>query len=126
MPSDLTRQTMTTAEILAELQRRLDPEPRVDDKAEKTIGRRCYLKPVPEVTCADGLHMSVQASEYHYCSPRDRFGPYTQVEIGFPSAPVARLLPFAEAPERPTATVYGYVPLEIVAETVADHGGFAS
>ena len=51
-----------------------------------------------EVVCADGFSMSVQASETHYCSPReDGAEKYTAVEVGYPtstavyfSAPVSR------------------------------------
>ena len=39
----------------------------------------------PHVFCKDGEHLSVQASKTHYCTPRDDYGPYTHVEIGFPS-----------------------------------------
>lgn len=37
-----------------------------------------------QITCQDGTTLSVQVSETHYCSPRDNFGPYYQVEVGFP------------------------------------------
>ena len=40
---------------------------------------------IPEIVCKDGTTLSVQASEFHYCTPRDNKGPYTHVEIGFPS-----------------------------------------
>lgn len=37
------------------------------------------------VVCADGASMSVQASRLHYCTPEDDEGPYTAVEVGYPS-----------------------------------------
>jgi len=35
-------------------------------------------------------------------------------------------MPFAEQEEHPTDTVYGYVPVSIVDEVIAKHGGFKS
>ena len=78
------------------------------------------------VQCADGFHMSVQARATSYCSPRNNTGPYTQAEVGFPSAPEPLLLPFAEDPEKPTQTVYGYVPRNVIATVIAKHGGMIS
>ena len=38
------------------------------------------------VVCKDGFTMSVQASAYHYCTPRINHSEgYLEVEIGFPS-----------------------------------------
>jgi hypothetical protein len=67
--------------------------------------------------------MSVQASEFHYCTPRDNDGPYAEFEVGFPSQPEDQLMPYAEDPERPTDTVYGYVPLEVIEALIEKHGG---
>ena len=64
--------------------------------------------------------MSVQASQFHYCSPRDSVGPWTDVEIGFPSERVEKFMKWAEKADTPTETVYGWVPLEVVAEVVED------
>ena len=78
---------------------------------------------VPRITCEDGFSMSVQASETHYCTPRFNTGPWTHVEVGYPSAHETLLMAYAENPDRPTGTVYGYVPLEVVADVVRKHGG---
>ena len=44
--------------------------------------RKMYEK----VVCADGFTMSVQASEFSYCSPRENSAlKYNEVEVGFPS-----------------------------------------
>ena len=76
------------------------------------------------VVCADGFKMSVQASEYNYCSPRETGAErYFSVEVGFPSETESLLLEYAEEPERPTETVYGWVPSERVALVIAKHGG---
>lgn len=78
---------------------------------------------IPRVFCPDGLSVSVQASEYAYSSPRDREGPWSSVELGFPSeAPGAAIMQYAEQPDQPTETVYGYVPIAIVEEWLAAHG----
>ena len=67
--------------------------------------------------------MSVQASEGHYCRPRNNFGPYSMVEVGYPSEAVPELMEYAESPQTPTGTVYGYVPVEVVDVVIAAHGG---
>ena len=82
---------------------------------------------VPQITCKDGTTLSVQASKSHYCSPRDNFGPWGAVEVGFPSeSPTGRMLECAENPEKPTETVYGYVPILCVAEFIDFHGGMTT
>lgn len=70
--------------------------------------------------------MSVQASRTHYCSPRSDVGPWQSVEIGFPSRIEPLLWQYAESPGEWTNTVYGYVPVELVAAVIEVHGGFAS
>ena len=76
------------------------------------------------VICADGFEMSVQAHQSAYCSPRiDNAEKYTSVEIGFPSEKEPVLIDFADEPSRPTETVYGYVPVQIVTLVLAKHGG---
>ncbi len=76
------------------------------------------------VVCADGFKMSVQANNGAYCSPRvDGAERYYEVEVGFPSELESLIIEFAEQPDRPTETVYGYVPSERVALVIAKHGG---
>ena len=79
----------------------------------------------PRIVCMDGSSLSVQASEYTYCSPRENVGPYDQVEVGYPSRRFEELMPYidGDADTDPTASVYGYVPIEIVEQIVADCGG---
>ena len=86
---------------------------------------RASLSLTPRVICADGLVLSIQASRFHYCSPRNDIGPWSAVEVGYPTKRVEALLPFAEEAEKPTNTVYGYVPIGIVAQVIAEHCGFA-
>jgi len=79
------------------------------------------------VICADGFSMSVQASNGHYCSPRDNTGPWQMVEVGYPSERVESFMPYVDGnPEGAEwETVYGYVPVEIVVDAIVQHGGVA-
>ena len=75
------------------------------------------------VKCADGFSMSVQANRRAYCSPRNDLGPYDCVEVGYPSSYDIYLRDYAEDPSRPTQTVYGYVPADIITMCIEAHGG---
>lgn len=104
------------------------------------------------VRCVDGFHLSAIAGWGAYCSPRPAMcganlrepcgncapspffeeagcgftGPYTHVEVGFPSQrpePWADWLEYADSPETPTETVYARVPVEMVRALVVLHGG---
>ncbi len=77
------------------------------------------------IICKDGTTMSVQASRSHYSTPRDDYqAPYTKLELGYPSVPPPPyLMEFAEYPDDPTGTLYGYVPAELVLQFVREHGG---
>lgn len=78
----------------------------------------------PRIVCADGFSVSVQARSFAYCSPRNDKGPWTQVELGFPSEYEHLILEYAESGNAcPTKTVYGWVPTEVVMEVIASHGG---
>tara|TARA_R100000152_G_scaffold15816_1_gene7511 strand:- start:1849 stop:2175 length:327 start_codon:yes stop_codon:yes gene_type:complete len=76
------------------------------------------------IVCADGFTMSVQANAYAYCNPRiDSAEKYTEAEVGYPSEEEPLLLNWAENPERPTNTVYPYVPSDRITLVCAKHGG---
>ncbi|MGW7350886.1 hypothetical protein [Streptomyces sp. NPDC054784] len=97
------------------------------------------------ITCVDGFELSVLAGAGAYCAPRpplfphlpysgdalsdvgaDYPGPYTAVEVGFPSErpePWAAWSRYAEGADDPTETVYGYVPVDVVRELIVSHGG---
>ena len=76
------------------------------------------------VVCSDGFAMSVQARATSYCSPRrDDAEHYESVEIGYPNRLETLLLHYAEDPENPEGTVYGWVPTNIVSLVIAKHGG---
>jgi hypothetical protein len=104
------------------------------------------------ITCADGFQMSVIAGGGTYCAPRPTFcgcayrhlsdkfvtaagykdaehdypGPYTHVEVGFPSM---RPEPWADEwsewceGDAWAGTVYAFVPVEAVRALVELHGG---
>ena len=77
-----------------------------------------------QVVCADGFTMSVQAFDGGYCEPRmNGAEKYTSVEVGYPSEREELLMQWAEEPDKPTQTVYGYVPVEVVTNVLAKHGG---
>ncbi len=92
-----------------------------------TRGNGYVFAPIlPKIVCDDGFTLSVQASAHHYCSPRDDFGPWATVEVGFPSErpePWDEWARYCESPERPTDTVYGYVPFSFVEALITSHGG---
>lgn len=78
------------------------------------------------IFCADGFSLSVQAGRSLYCVPREDVGPWSSVEVGFPSQREEALMPYIDMPEAdPTQTVYGYAPVEVVEALIAEHGGWA-
>jgi hypothetical protein len=103
-------------------------------KSERTMNVNDYIKnnrqsnfrPCPRIVCVDGFSMSVQASEYTYCCPRNNTGPYISMEVGFPSEKVEKLMPYAEDENQPTDTVYAYVPVEIIEQVISNHGGMVN
>lgn len=86
-------------------------------------------KIAPPIRCMDGVYLSVQASSNHYSSPRTNAGPWTQVEVGYPrdSNGAAMTMPdswveYAESGES-ISDIFGYIPLELVAQFIDEHGG---
>lgn len=84
------------------------------------------------IILADGESVSVQANEYCYCHPRSDMSwvdlgsfsvPYYEYEIGFPSFVAGEWMEYAEQPGKPTDTVYGYVPVDLVQKVLDAHGG---
>ena len=78
------------------------------------------------IECADGFNLSVQAGDALYSTPRDDRGPWTAVEVGYPSGrpePWDEWSKYAEEAADPTATVYGYVPFAMVEALIEAHGG---
>lgn len=118
------QEALSVSEVLSELHRRMDHKPR-QKGSHSTFGE--HLEHVPQIVCASGLKMSVQASAFHYCTPRESEGPWSTVEIGFPTERVEALMKWMEdwGDTDPTEAVYAYVPVEVVAQVIADNGGFA-
>ena len=86
----------------------------------------------PRVHCADGVSLSIQASEYAYCSPRQRFqrpwNEYTLVEVGYiydenthPFSPPALWREYQTGDDE----IWAYVPVSVVEEFIQAHGGEA-
>ena len=85
------------------------------------------------VVCADGFSVSVQATQFNYCTPRDNAGPWSSVECGFPTSKDPILEKWAEDPEAEICkesglvqTVYGWVPSKVILEIIESHGGMVS
>ncbi len=97
------------------MSQRDENDPKVRDDYSFPLAKR--------IECEDGFSISVQASHSAYCSPRTNIGPWYQVECGFPSDVPTEIMNYAEQQEKPTETVYGYVPIELVEELIAAHGG---
>lgn len=116
----------SVAEVRAELAERLNPALRTKVIPRNQFGGpHVMLDIVPKMKCRNGLEMSVQASETHYCSPRDNTGPWYAVEVGFPNRVVEGLRPHQDGDGDMTDSVFGYVPIGTVAEIIANAGGFA-
>ena len=100
----------------------------VDDEYVRTGVKDGHRRPVVDaIRCADGTSVSVQASRTHYCSPRNDYGPWLEVEVGFPSVkPPSSWKKFADDWKSPTETVYVYVPIEYVRRFIKAHGGEAA
>lgn len=79
----------------------------------------------PHIFCKDGFKMSVQAGVTWYCLPRKSLesGEYEAVEVGALNREDELLMPYAEDAEKPTKTVYAYVPVEVVDAVIQKHGG---
>jgi hypothetical protein len=85
---------------------------------------------IPNITTNDGTTLSVQASQYHYCSPRKDNALWNLVEVGYPSVSPEGIVDWAQYfdgdwyNDNHTSSVYGYVPIESVVEYINYHGGF--
>lgn len=91
---------------------------------EARFGKRCQ-----RVVCADGFSMSVQAGRANYSTPRSATGPYTTVEVAFPTSPDYLLEPYFDGDsntEDATKGVYAWVPVQVVTTVIAKHGGMVS
>jgi hypothetical protein len=74
----------------------------------------------PVLKCKDGTTASIQASKYHYSTPREDFGPYTEVEV-WCIIGAGEVIEFDYSNDDPSA----YVPIEQVVQFIDNHGGMA-
>lgn len=76
-------------------------------------------KVIPHVVCADGYSLSVQASKFHYCTPREDWpvGGWTEVEV------MAEDVPPHWSEWAADNDIYAYVPLFEVVAFIRSHGG---
>ena len=88
----------------------------------RTARRLDYPYACRKVVCLDGFEMSVQASENHYCSPRNNEGQWETVEVGYPSKIEPLLWDYADEPGKWMETVYPYVPSVLVSAVIELHG----
>jgi hypothetical protein len=85
---------------------------------------RATPRRISHVVCNDGFWVSVQAGINMYSSPDENCGPWTEFELGYPSAEEPRLLKYLQVESKdPLKSVYPYVPIEVVREVIAAHGG---
>jgi hypothetical protein len=82
-----------------------------------------YKELTPLIYCMDETTLSVQSGAHNYCTPQDNNGPWTHVEVGFPSKHFELLDEYQDGDDVPEKSVYGYVPIEIVEECIAQCGG---
>ena len=111
-PTDLTEDDFVYASTL------IGPMRRIKQRTETR-------NPIfPRMKCVDGFTMSVQGHAGAYSYPRDDFADsYVKVEVGFPSEREELLMPFVEDEDHPIETVYGYVPIAVIEQIIAKHGG---
>jgi hypothetical protein len=82
---------------------------------------------MPKLYLVDGTTLSVQASALHHCTPQNDVGPYSAVEVGFPSADVPPTWePYCDGDWVPNGSnrgVFAYVPMIDVMFFIGAHGG---
>lgn len=93
----------------------------VNDNGFKPLIKRLEL--------ADGESLSVQTGHAHYCQPRDNYGPWYLVEVGYPSVdPGEEWREYFDGDWEETdhtGSVYKYVPIDLVVKFINDHGGIS-
>lgn len=78
---------------------------------------------------ANGVILSIQASQYHYCYPRQNapiadYDFYTEFELGYPTEELPEeFTQYAEDADCLTDTIYAYVPKELIASYIESVGG---
>ena len=69
----------------------------------------------------DGTILSIQASEMHYCTPRNNIGPYTaaEVHVALGTGPDG----WGAYEHGEEGIYYGYVPTDLIEKFIVDRGG---
>lgn len=75
------------------------------------------------IVCNDGFNFSAQGGYGMYSNPRSASDRFDELELGYPSDEEELIMEYAETPESPTDTVYGYVPCDIIQKVITKHGG---
>ena len=72
--------------------------------------------------CFGDLKLSIQASEYHYCSPREDCEYYHEVAVGFPNFDFSEyfISSYAEDIVTPQDTIYAYVPISELSKEISE------
>ncbi len=61
----------------------------------------------------NGSKMSVATGDGIYCTPKDAEGPYTHVEVGFPTGKIpASWMSYDDG----SGDIFGYLPVELLAD----------
>lgn len=82
-----------------------------------------YKVLAPVVECADGTCLSVQASKFHGCLPKDDFGPYQAVEVYLLTEECIIPAEWTLYQSQWDANLFGWIPVEAVRAFIASHGG---
>jgi hypothetical protein len=115
-----------------DLQKRRDDE--VNGPVTKFSGNKPLYK---RVYFNNGGDISIQASRTAYSEPRDNIGPYTHMEMGYPSEGTVlpkNVLKYVEqggvynddGSQNPYKNVYPYVPVSVIKELINANGGIKS
>jgi hypothetical protein len=75
---------------------------------------------------ADGNSLSIQASNFHYCSPHtdlETYHEYEEFEVGFPSRHYELLEKFQDGSGDQTDSVFGWVPESVITHIIEESGG---
>ena len=87
------------------------------------------VKTVPKLVLNDGTTMSVQASSFHYCNPRNDYGPYHEVEVGYVEDKDGNAVVF-ETPNYKCSgrwsDVYSFIDTHVLMDFIEIHGGIHS
>lgn len=104
------------------------PERTRKDEVQEYLRKTAPVKEYgvrPRIFCKDGFNVSVQAGYGMYSEPRAVSNFYLMVELGFPSSEIPELNEYAEDKDNHKTTVFGYVPIDLVEDLIAKHGGIA-